>query len=310
LEYLGIIPILSIYNGSYKSVIASNPQFVMNYLIGVPVFFLFCWYFVSEITKSLRLREHQLEDAYKKLTLINREKSQSTLRAAHELKAPLAAIKSFIYTMRDGYCGELPKQAQKVILRIGERADLLMEKVVDIIHLSNLRTLVLPEIEMTNIDLNKMLEKEIDEAQILANSRDITIEHNLKQQPSFEIFGSEKYLHTAISNILQNAINYSYEKSTINIELLHKNEQLIIVIRDHGIGIARENLTKIFDEHFRTNNAVAHNPNGTGLGLPMVKEIIKFHHAHINVDSELKKGTTFTLKFPLQNIKKAPDKQK
>ncbi len=297
LEFWGIIPVLSLYDPFYKKLLSSNPSFILVYFLSVPTFFLFYWFFISAITSSLRTREHQLEDAYRKLILLNREKSQSTLRAAHELKAPLAAIKSFVYTMRDGYCGELPPTAQKVVLRIGERADLLMDKVVDIIHLSNLKTLALPEIDMQPIDLTKFLKKEIEEAQVLAKNRDVIVEHNLDDLPPLFIKGSEQHLHTAISNLLQNAINYSYKKGIVRVELERREEQIMLKIEDHGIGIAQEHLDKIFEEHFRSNNAVAHNPNGTGLGLPMVKEILQFHHAKIEVQSELEKGTSFTLSF-------------
>ena len=90
LEYKGVIPPVSLYDSPYKASIVTDPRFAGVYLAGTFFTFLFFWYLVSEITVSLRLREHQLQLTHERLILLDREKTQSTLLATHELKAPLA----------------------------------------------------------------------------------------------------------------------------------------------------------------------------------------------------------------------------
>lgn len=304
LEHLGILPTLSIFETSYKYQAITDLYYTVGYIGCITLSFLFCWYLVAEISLSLRQREHEVEQTQQKLILLDKEKTQATLRATHELKAPLAAINSYIYTLRDGYCGELPEKAIQVLERIRTRADLLMNKIADIIHLSNLRTLVGEEASIAPIDLSRFVVKEIKEANLIGQTRGIQV-HNLSQDcPSYFILGASVQLHSMISNLLRNAINYSHDGGTIEVSLSGTADQVSLTIEDQGIGIPEGNLERIFDEHFRSNNAVKHNPNGTGLGLSIVKEIARLHHALIQVSSKVGVGTKFTLTFTLLQPKK------
>ena len=299
LEFAGVIPTLSVYGQPFKESLNADPLFLSGYLVGVSMVFLYCWYVVSEISGSLHQHEDRLHAAYGKLQQMDKEKTQAMLHAAHELKAPLAAIKSYVYTLNEGYCGELPGKAQQVVKRVGERSDLLMAKVVDIIHLSNLRTLVQPEMRLEELDLAALLEREIEEAQVSANERGIEIRNLAEQATTYPILGAEAYLHTLFSNLLHNAVNYSYDDGVVELAIEGQPDRVTVHIRDHGIGISKENQAKIFREHFRTNDAVSHNPHGTGLGLPMVKEIARIHDAELGVESEPGRGSRFSVTFPL-----------
>ncbi len=297
LEWLGVLPMISIFDSPFKPFVLKEPAAMSGYVFGFAACLFVSWYLVSEITTSLKLRESQLEDAYGMLSRLDREKSQATLRATHELKAPFAAIKSYVYTLRDGYCGPLPEKAQSVVTRIGERCDRLMEKITDIIHLSNLKTLVLTDMHFSPINLTKLVADEAAEAQLLADPQNIRVVNHAADEADVFVMGSAEYLHTLFSNLTRNAVHYSTAGAEVEITMRIKAKRVSVRVRDHGIGIPHENLGKIFDEHFRSNNAVAHHPNGTGLGLPMVKEIARLHGAVIQVSSELGKGSHFTVSF-------------
>ena len=100
------------------------------------------------------------------------------------------------------------------------------------------------------------------------------------------------------SILLENAINYSKEDTSIEIQLLEdKNDTIYFEIKDHGIGIEENVQNKIFEEFFRAYNAVSFMQNGTGLGLALAGKIAKIHHAHINVKSRINEGTVFSLFF-------------
>ncbi|MBF0176699.1 MAG: HAMP domain-containing histidine kinase [Magnetococcales bacterium] len=308
LEYQGIIPTLSIFDTARKVArISSNPVITAGYTLGIAAAYLVCWYLVSTITASLRLREQELEQAYARLQLLAQEKSQVTLRATHELKAPFAAIKSYVYTLRDGYCGALPEKAQAVVVRIGERCDLLMEKISDIIHLSNLRTATPASSPLAEVDLGAVVGKEVEETRLIGQVRSITVQLQAGEV-NHPIMAAQEHLHTLVSNLLRNAVNYSKPGGVVEVALDLRERHIVLHIQDHGIGIPTEHLDKIFDEHFRSNNAVRHNPNSSGMGLALVKEIVRLHGGDIQVSSQLGEGSRFSVTFPrLQHQPKTGD---
>lgn len=301
LEFLGWVPVVSLYDTGNKAILAADGRFVAGYSVLLLLCTLFFWYVVSEITASLRRRENHLEQAYRKISQLDAEKVKAMLYTAHELKAPLAIIKNFVSTLRGGYCGELPEKADQVIGRIGERSDLLMQKVVDIIHLSNLRTLVQPELTLVPLELGALLKREVDEVLQIARARGIEVLDVTELRQDYWICGSEAYLHTMISNLLQNAVYYSHDGGRVEVALIGRPDRVTLKVIDHGIGIDKAKQADIFEEHFRTREAVAHHPDGTGLGLPMVKEVARIHRASVELESEPGRGTEVSVTFALAN---------
>lgn len=297
LEWVGIIPTISILDVPFKLRVNRSFLITSGFIIGIGSVYFICWYLVSEISGSLKMREKQIEDAYDMLVRMDREKSQATIRATHELKAPFAAIKSYVYTLRDGYCGELPEKARKVVSRIGDRCDQLTEKITDIIHLSNLRSLVPISMNFVPVDLISLLSEASREAELIGEPRGVKVVNRTEGAKPVLIKGSTAHLLTLFGNLLRNAVTYSHDRGEVEIFMEREPRRVSVRIQDHGIGIPEQNLTKIFEEHFRSNNAVAHHPSGTGLGLPIVNEIVRLHRATIDVASEIGGGTQFTVGF-------------
>jgi signal transduction histidine kinase len=110
--------------------------------------------------------------------------------------------------------------------------------------------------------------------------------------------GSASHLKTLFSNLIQNAIHYCNDNTgRLVISMEDLPGKVAVSVQDNGIGIPKENLDKIFDDHFRSKNAVAHYPGGTGLGLSIVKEIVVLHGASIQVESIVGRGSSFTVRF-------------
>jgi signal transduction histidine kinase len=298
LELAGIIPVRSIFESEFREAVSHDLGITLGFVLASGGVYLFCWYLVSEISSSLKLRERQLEDAHQMLIKIDREKTQSTLLATHELKAPFAAIKSYVYTLQDGYCGPLPEKAQNVVTRIGDRCDQISNRITDIIHLSNLRTLVVTEMNLVTVDLIDVLCAEAGEGTLIAEPRKIKIINLVERHPPVYIMGSSDHLKTLFSNLIQNAINYSPENTgRVVISVESYPGKVDVSVQDNGIGIPKGALDKIFNDHFRSKNAVAHHPGGTGLGLSIVKEIVVLHGASIQVESIVGRGSSFTVSF-------------
>jgi signal transduction histidine kinase len=298
LEWAGIVPVRTIFGGQLKPMINSSIGITIGFVLVSGGVYLFCWYLASEISSSLKLREHQLENAYQMLIKIDREKTQSTVLATHELKAPFAAIKSYVYTLRDGFCGPLPEKAQAVVTRIGERCDQISNRITDIIHLSNLRTLVVTDMHLAPVDLMAVLADEVHDGSLVAAPREIQVINLAEKHPPIYIMGSTAHLKTLFSNLIHNAINYSQNHTgRVVVSIEDEKPRVSVAIQDNGIGIPKENLDKIFDDYFRSKNAVAHYANGSGLGLSMVKEIVVLHGASIQVESIVGRGSSFKVIF-------------
>jgi signal transduction histidine kinase len=298
LERLGLLPVIAILDAPRKAALLADTRALLLYAAVLAGCYLFVWYCTSTITRSLKLRERQLEESNQKLEQLDTEKTQYTLRATHELKAPFAAIKTYVYSLRDGYCGDLPPKAQEVVLRIGDRCDRLTNMITAIIHVGNLRTAVVSDADYEAVDLTQFVPPEVEEAVVWGTPRKITVKAELPTDAPQPIRASKRHLHTLVSNLLRNAVTYSHDGGEIEVSLVPGKESVVLRVADHGIGIARENIPNIFDDFFRSNEAARVNPHGNGLGLALVKEVAKMHGATIEVASELGKGTCFWVWFP------------
>ena len=109
----------------------------------------------------------------------------------------------------------------------------------------------------------------------------------------------ELHFRNVISNLIDNALKYSFIDPELIISTYNKNNELIISIKDNGIGISKENKNKIFDQFYRVPTGNVHDVKGFGLGLTYVKKMVEAHNGRIFVWSEINKGSTFELHFPL-----------
>jgi len=110
-------------------------------------------------------------------------------------------------------------------------------------------------------------------------------------------FDSDKIIHV-LTNLISNAIKFTPEKGRISVSIQHQGEDLVIRVSDTGLGIPKEALPKIFDQFYQVHRP-AQQIKGTGLGLSIVKKIVDIHNGRIEVESEVSKGTTFTVFLPL-----------
>ena len=106
-------------------------------------------------------------------------------------------------------------------------------------------------------------------------------------------------LEQAVVNLLDNAIKYSENESTINVEAKKTNGEIIISVRDHGCGIGKEHLSRLFERFYRVDKARSRKLGGTGLGLAIVKHIAQAHQGYVDVESVPNKGSSFHLHLPI-----------
>ncbi len=172
----------------------------------------------------------------------------------------------------------------------------------DIIKLGNLKSYVVSENNFHPVNLVSFINTFIAQNKDLVFEKQITINSlNLLSEHNSMIMANEENLQLIISNLFNNAVNYSYDKGIIDISLSEQQEMLCVSIEDHGIGIEDKLIDKLFDEHFRATNAVNFYEGGTGLGLSIVKVCSDILNAKIKISSKLNKGTKILICFHVDN---------
>jgi two-component system sensor histidine kinase SenX3 len=171
----------------------------------------------------------------------------------------------------------------------------LVQEIIDLSRIQDQNTTLNSEM----ISLHKVVGEAIDNSKVRAEKRHINI--NFGVEEDVEFFGDRKQLVMAVSNLIDNAINYSPERTNVNVVLRRKEELAEIAVTDQGVGISEADQERIFERFYRVDPARSRETGGTGLGLSIVKHIIANHGGEIQVWSQPGTGSTFTVLLPLTN---------
>ncbi len=216
---------------------------------------------------------------------------------SHELRTPLTSIKGFVETLREGAL-ESREDALRFLDIIAAQIDRLNAIIEDLLKLSSLEK----ETEGSGVPLKaENLREVIDRA--VAGCRSKTAEKDLTIQIEAPVeipaMIHPTLLEQALLNLLDNAINYSPPHGVIHIGAEAGESEIILYVRDHGIGIAAEHLPRIFERFYRIDRTRSRKSGGTGLGLAIVKHIVMAHHGRVSVESEPGKGSVFRIHLPI-----------
>ncbi len=212
---------------------------------------------------------------------------------SHELKTPIGALSILSEAVLEA--SDDPVAITRFASRMQTEAKRLSDLVQEIINLSRIQD----EDPLKNavpILLSDLILQAIDESRLAAESREIKIEFIKNNE--IRILGDESQLEMAISNLIENAINYSPNKTTVVVSLNKVDGLAEIKVKDQGIGISDENIERIFERFYRVDPARSRQTGGTGLGLSIVKHIITNHGGDITVWSAQGEGSTFTMRLP------------
>ncbi len=147
------------------------------------------------------------------------------------------------------------------------------------------------------IILPKIIEEVVELMAPEAEKKGLTFKVTLDSQV-FPIFADYQSMETVFNNLVSNAIKYNREKGAVSITAQNSGEFVEIKVSDNGVGIEKENLSQIFDKFYRIRTEKTRKVVGSGLGLPLVKDIVEAHLGTITVESESEQGTTFTILIP------------
>ena len=268
-------------------------------------------YLTSHLSAMVRERDGELAETNRRLEEAIHERAQHMLRTTHELRAPFSAIHANVQLLLKGYCGPLTEETRDVLRRMAARCERLAAEIKEMLQLANLHSKTQAPLPRAVLDAADVLRWCIAQIQPTADARAIAIEEDVRPAPTE---GVEDHLKMLFTNLLANAVSYSERGGRVRVECapppspVHGGRPPAsggqggggpqVAIEDHGIGIAREKLPRIFDPYYRTTEAVQHNKESTGLGLAIAREVAEANAIRIRIESAPHVGTRFTLTLP------------
>lgn len=216
---------------------------------------------------------------------------------SHELRTPLTVLKGYLETLSDQAEDSAP-QWSRALQQMEQQSERMALLVNDLITLSRLETED-PGTNQTAIPLARLLDAIRNEAEVVGGGN-YTIK--VESAGNETIRGSEKELHSAISNLVINAIKYSPPGCTVVMRTIVDKRGLHLTVSDNGIGIDAVHIPRLTERFYRVDSGRAANTGGTGLGLAIVKHVLLRHDARLNIDSKPGKGSSFTCTFPLRRL--------
>lgn len=229
--------------------------------------------------------------------LLGRMKSEFVSIAAHQLRTPLSAIKWTLKLLLDGDAGTLSKEQTDFISKGYEINERMIKLVNDLLSAARIEEGRFGY-EFTDMDIGEFLDVAIVGYADLVKRRGIELKLEKIQEKLQPIYGDAEKLSLALNNLLDNAVKYTPPGGAVTIKLDKKENFILISISDNGVGIPAEEQKRVFSKFFRASNVIKMETEGTGLGLFIVRNIIKRHGGDINFSSSVGKGTIFTFTLP------------
>ena len=225
-----------------------------------------------------------------------RQIQQFTADAAHELRTPLAATQATIDSVL--LMPDLDiKEAWNILETIKRQNQRLTSLVVDLLMLSRFDRQTI-SVQRELCSLNDIIEDLIEEFAAMAISSKVILKSEIHVNKEINIVGNSEQLYRLFSNLIVNAIQYTLPGGEVTVILGRYETQAEIRVKDTGIGIPKNELSNIFDRFYRVNSDRSRHTGGSGLGLAIAKAIVVSHHGSLEVESEVKKGSTFVVTLP------------
>ncbi|MGQ9714769.1 MAG: sensor histidine kinase [Anaerolineae bacterium] len=251
--------------------------------------------------QACELRSAELAALNRRLQELDKAKTSFMLMVTHELRAPLAAIQSYLQLILKGYTS--PEDQRHILERASERAAELLDLIADLLELSQARAQP-AEAALQWVHPDDILQEVVQllrgQAQEKGLTLQVTVDEDLPQ-----VHVAPRDMRAVWTNLISNAIKYTEPGGKVTVSLQRDEEGLRGSVQDTGIGIPPEEMDRIFSEFFRASNARATGARGTGLGLSIVKRLVENYGGRIWVESSPGKGSTFTFLWPVAQVEGA-----
>lgn len=217
--------------------------------------------------------------------------------ASHQLRTPATNVKQYIGMLLDGYMGDLNDQ-QRSALKVAYKSN---DSEINIIN----ALLDVAKLDLERIQLHKKVTNIMTLARaVVKDCQKVARERNQKIRltgaKQVMALVDENYIKGVIENLIDNALKYSKENTTVSVKIDRQGDSAIIAVRDQGVGIRKRDVSKLFNKFSRLDNEFSANSEGSGLGLYWVRKVVQLHYGTVEVDSREGKGSTFKVKLPVR----------
>jgi signal transduction histidine kinase len=228
---------------------------------------------------------------------LEKAKTEFLNLASHELRAPMTVIKGYLTMLDAGTLGDMPPKAESIIPMLVAKSDeitLMLEQMIEASRLEDGRM----ALKKVPSDIVQLTEDAIREMEPIVANR--AIEFDRPRREVWSDVDPDRYL-IVVRNLISNALKYSPAGTDVKVRLLPDRTMASLAVSDEGVGIAPEDQARLFTRFGRIENKATAHTTGTGLGLWLSREIARMHDGDLRVDSEVGKGSTFTLEIPIHS---------
>ena len=269
---------------------------------------------VRDITKHKWMIEEykkyqwEIEQQNIKLKELDSIKSNFLNMASHELRTPMCSMKGYVQMVLKGSLGEITKEQKKgleVVLRNTNRLDTLIQDIIDAYQLESGAMKFIPE----KTNLQKMMKEIAETMKSSADLKEIKLNTDIIEGLP-DLFIDQKRIKQVLINLVNNAIKFSPDGSTINIQAKKEQSDVLFEVQDFGQGISKDKQDMIFETFYQVDSGMKRSFGGTGLGLSISKDIILAHDGRIWVESTCGGRSTFRFTLPIKPVKDVEDRFK
>lgn len=251
----------------------------------------------ARLYEAARAHVARLADANRRLEELDRQRKEYLRNVSHEFRTPLTVIRGYGEYLRDA--GTIEEESLRDVMRtIVESCDRVIDLVDTLLEVSRLEHGVDPQsLQLLPLDLQELASSSLESLQDAARRKRITLDLRFPEQP-LRLLGDSGLLHQLVRRLVDNAIKYSPEGSRVVVQGHEEGGELALEVEDFGIGIGPEHLPRIFEKFYMADGGIARRVAGTGVGLYLVREIVKLHEGTISVRSLPGKGSLFSVRLP------------
>lgn len=267
--------------------------------------------FNETLAQRVRERTAQLRTANDQLRQLDQAKDEFISMASHQLRTPLTTVKGYASMLEEGDFGKLTReQHEKVDLTL-DGANRMARLIDDLLNVSRMDANRF-FLEVSEVDIVSLVAQELQQLQTLAESKKVKISYTPPAKKSINIRLDENKTRQVVMNLIDNAIHYSQPPAgggEVQVSLELQKDHIVFLVRDNGIGVPAVVQKRLFTKMFRANNAKSARPDGTGLGLYLVKRVVEDEGGEIIFESTEGKGSTFGFRMPLSGVPKSVEEQ-
>ena len=248
---------------------------------------------IQELVKSFNQMTEQLDEAF----AMQRRFSAS---AAHELRTPIAVLRTKLDVFKKKKREQ--REYDELVDTMETYIDRLSSIITDLLEFAETSELG----EAEDVSLDSVIKTVVDDLESVAQNNMVNVQVNVQpkvqsEAQTFIVKGNTNLLYRALYNLVENAIRYNNEEGSVNVTLETRGQEGVIIIADTGVGIAPEQRELVFEPFYRVNKSRSREFGGAGIGLSLVKTILKRHEASITVSENNPQGSVFTIRIPLVN---------